>query len=66
MRRDSVSAAIALPLTMTHDRRPLMAKKLARQPKTFCIRPPIIGATIGANALSDPIRDSSRAARTPE
>jgi hypothetical protein len=28
--------------------------------------PPIIGATIGAKALIEPISDSSRAARTPE
>ena len=40
--------------------------KLARQPNAVWSTPPIIGATIGANALIDPISDSSRAARTPE
>ena len=39
--------------------------KLARQPKAICRTPPIIGATIGAKALIDPISESSRAARTP-
>ena len=40
--------------------------KFARQPNCVCNKPPIIGATIGANALIDPISESSRAARTPE
>ncbi len=44
----------------------LMQKKFARQPKPVCSRPPIIGPTIGAMALIDPMSESSRAACTPE
>ena len=43
-----------------------MTIKLARQPNAVCNTPPIIGATIGENALIDPISDNSRAALTPE
>ena len=45
---------------------PHIKMKLARQPNAVWKTPPIIGATIGAKALIDPISDSSRAARTPE
>ena len=51
-----IAIAAAAPMTM----------KLARQPNAVCSTPPIIGATIGAKALIEPISDSSRAARTPE
>ena len=44
----------------------LMQMKFARQPKPACKTPPIIGATIGAVALIDPMSESSRAACTPE
>ena len=40
--------------------------KIARQPNAVCNKPPIIGATIGANAVTDPISDNSRPARAPE
>ena len=40
--------------------------KVARQPKAVCSTPPMAGATIGANAVIDPISDNSRPARTPE
>ena len=40
--------------------------KQARQPNMVCNTPPIIGATIGAKAVIEPISDNSRPARAPE
>ena len=39
---------------------------VARQPNAVCNNPPMVGATIGANAVIDPIIDNSRLARGPE
>ena len=40
--------------------------KQARQPNMVCNTPPIVGATIGAKAVIEPISDNSRPARAPE
>ena len=41
------------------------AKNIARQPKPVCNRPPAIGASTGASAITEPINDNSRPARAP-
>ena len=40
--------------------------KVARQPNAICNAPPMVGATIGAKAVIDPMIDNSRLARGPE
>ncbi len=39
---------------------------VARQPNAICNTPPMVGATIGAKAVIDPMIDNSRLARAPE
>jgi len=56
--RAAAAAAIAAKTTSR--------MKLERQPNAVCSAPPITGATMGANAVIDPISDNSRPARTPE
>ena len=41
-------------------------RKLERQPKAVCKAPPAIGASTGASAITDAIKDNSRPARAPE
>ena len=57
------SSAAAEPATSA---KTTSSTKLARQPNAVCSTPPLAGATIGANAVIDPISDNSRPARTPE
>ena len=57
------SSAAAAPATSA---KTTSSTKLARQPNAVCNTPPMAGATIGANAVIDPISDNSRPARTPE
>jgi hypothetical protein len=40
--------------------------KIERQPKPVCNTPPTTGANTGASAITAPISDNSRPARTPE
>ena len=40
-------------------------RKAARQPNATCRTPPSEGATIGASAVIEPMRASSRPARAP-
>ena len=56
----SVATAPAMPAKITS------STNVARQPNAICSTPPMVGATIGAKAVIDPMIDNSRLARAPE
>ena len=60
-----VSGNSRITNTIAHRPSAAMPRKLARQPNVDCRMPPSEGATTGASAVIEPMRASSRPARTP-